>query len=185
MRSSTFNLVNSFSQKTRGEEREHSTVSAPPFPYQNTGSLCVKVRRVEQVGKVKNWLEVHGSNSTSDRAVHVGSSMDMTSKAADGMRSRTKPPCFEAKMSRMASVLSAGGDKPKSARLASSPLFEGGGLDRYINNHSTHGLLQDSQRPHFRGVPHGSPSASRSCWSGRYGLFSTRTLPMRLARDIP
>jgi hypothetical protein len=43
------------------------------------------------------------------------------------------------------------------------------------------GLLQDLQRPHLRGVAHGTPSAGRSCWYGRYGLFSAGILPMRLA----
>jgi hypothetical protein len=33
----------------------------------------------------------------------------------------------------------------------------------YIDNHYTHGLLQDPPRPHLRGMPHGTPRAGRSC----------------------
>jgi hypothetical protein len=105
MRFSTVSLVNSFSRKTRGEKPKCCISASLPLSKKQANSVCVKVRRVKQGGKVMNRLEVHGSNSTSDRAVHVGVEFYMTSKAADGMRSRTKRPCFEATMSRMASSI--------------------------------------------------------------------------------
>jgi hypothetical protein len=61
------------------------------------------------------------------------------------------------------SVLSAGGGKNKSTRIASSSCLDGETRIVYIDNHYTYGLLQDPQRPHLRGAPHGTPSAGRSC----------------------
>jgi hypothetical protein len=48
------------------------------------------------------------------------------------------------------------------------------GLDRLYSKSLSTGALQDLQRPHLHGVPHGTPRAGRPCWRGLYGLFSAK-----------
>jgi hypothetical protein len=48
------------------------------------------------------------------------------------------------------------------------------GLDRLYSKSLSTGSHQGLQRPHLHGVPHGTPSAGRPCWHGRYGLFSAK-----------
>jgi hypothetical protein len=65
-------------------------------------------------------------------------------------------------------------DNMKRHKLASLLPTWRGGLDRLYSKSLSTGSLQGLQRPHMHGVPHGTPSAGRSCWHGRSGLFSAK-----------
>jgi hypothetical protein len=80
---------------------------------------------------------------------------------------------------------SGDGPKKKARGLPLSSLFLEERPRSLLNIFTIHGLLQDPQRPHLRGVPHSSPRAGRPCWYGRYGMSSAGILPMRLARNMP
>jgi hypothetical protein len=64
--------------------------------------------------------------------------------------------------------------KMKRHKLASLLPTWRRGLDRLYSKSLSTGSLQGLQRLHLHGVPHGTPSAGRPCWHGRYGLFSAK-----------
>jgi hypothetical protein len=64
------------------------------------------------------------------------------------------------------------GKKKNEKGFLPPPYLEGETRIIYIDNPYTHALLQDPQRPHLRGVPHGTLCSGRSClvWALRHVL---------------